>query len=380
MSIPNYPLGQGLRPYLLRHLRDIIGEGNLPQTKIEHVGLLNMLQTQNKPQVLRLNNAAGHRESVQVKYLQRYTEEFTSTNEADVCNVTNFDPYKETTADLTSFRAINLFLEDEVVARYEDEASAVQMEGTPATPLMNEMIERIMTVANAIMSGIRTDLLTTLVNTGIGVNRATGNNAAKTVNFPLNATTMPLNSGINEIMTDFQINLLSGTPQIIGDPAGLFNKFMNQQYAKSYNQAGINTAMEAAGVKYFNDAKVGTLLGANQVLVVEPNSVQITEYLQFTAFKSGPKPGGSVFGTIKLPFQIGQEVQLVEFDMQLKYSDCVSELTNFYYSTPITLGRGYNLILSKKCGLFQIPSDAFRAGVDPNAGVNGVLRYSITNI
>lgn len=379
MSIPNYPLGQGLRPYLLRHLRDIIGEGNLPQTKIEHVGILNMLQTQNKPQVLRLNNAAGHKESVQVKYLQRYTEDYAGTNEADVCNNTLFDPYKEATATLTSFRFIPLHLDDEVVAQYEDDASAYVSEGAPATQLMNEMVERVMTAANAIMSGVRTDLLTTLVNTGIGVNRATGNNAAKTVNFPLNATTMPLNSGINEIMTDFQINLLSGTPQIIGDPAGLFNKFMNQQYAKSYNQAGINTALEAAGVKYFNDAKVGTLLGTNQVLVVEPNSVQITEYLQFTGFKAGTKPGASIFGTLALPFQIGTEVQNVLFDYQLRYDDCAKQYVDQYYGSTVTVQKGWTLILSKKCGLFQIPSDAYRS-IDPNVGVNGVLRYSISNI
>ena len=379
MSIPNYALGQGLRPYLLRHLRDIIGEGNLPQTKIEHVGLLNMLQVQNKPQVLRLNNAAGHRESVQVKYLQRYTEDFTFTNEGDVCNNSLFDPYKEATATLTSFRAISMHLEDEIVARYEDDASKYISEGMPATQLMNEMIERIMTAANAIMSGIRTDLLTTLVNTGIGVNRATGNNAAKTVNFPLNATTMPLNSGINEIMTDFQINLLSGTPQIIGDPAGLFNKFMNQQYAKSYNQAGINTAMEAAGVKFFNDAKVGSLLGNNEVLVIEPNSIELVEYLQYTGFKAGTFPGNTIFGTIKLPFQIGTEVQMVELDFALSYEPCSRQYIDNYYGTTVTYQKGWNIVLSKKCGLFQIPADAYR-GSDPNSGVNGCLRYNITNI
>src|ERR1017187_7285272 len=124
MSVSTIPTqGQGFRPFLERHLRTIVGEGTLPQTKIEHVGFLNLLQSQQKPKVLRLNTGGGHRESVQIKYLQRYTEEFTGTSEGSVCNNVLFDPYHETSVALTSFRFIPLHLDDEVIAAYEDEAS-----------------------------------------------------------------------------------------------------------------------------------------------------------------------------------------------------------------------------------------------------------------
>lgn len=376
MSIPNYALGQGLRPYLLRHLKTIIGEGALPQTKIEHVGFLNLLQRQNKPEILRLNNAAGHRESVQVKHLQRYTDAFTGTVEGDVCSTTLFEPYKEATATLSSFRYIALHLEDELVAQYEDDASKMVSVGAPPTKIMNEMLERVMTAANAVLSGVDTDLLTALV---AGTNRVTGNANAKTINFPLNSTNNDLNADINEVYSDFAVNLLTGNPQILTAPGSLMHKYVLQQRFKSYNQAGINTAIELAGLDTYVDAKMSTLFGAQNFLAIEKNSVQIVEYMQFTGFKAGVKPGSSIFGTIQLPMQVNQDVELVEFDYQLRYNDCAQTLTDGYYGTPITVQKGWSMIISKKCGLFQVPSDAYRA-IDPNVSVNGVLRYNATNV
>lgn len=376
MSIPNYTLGIGLRPYILPHLRNIIGEGALPQTKIEHVGFLNLLQSQDKPKLLRLNNAAGHKESVQIKYLQRLTEAYSGTNEADVCSSAIIDPYKEATADLSSFRFVALHLDDETVAQYENDASAMVSAGSPPTQLMKEMLERIMSGANAVLTGVRTDLLTSLV---AGTNRVTGLSTAKTLNFPLNSTNNDLTASINGILSDFSVNLLSSNPIILANAGSLMHQFLLQQYAKSANQAGINTAVEAAGVTGFVDAGVGSIFGAQNFLAIERNSVQIVEYLQFTGFKAGAKPGGSVFGTIPLPMQVGRDVKLIEFDYQLKYNDCATTITDSYYGTPLTMQKGYTLILSKKCGLFQIPADAYR-GIDANLGVNGVLRYNATNV
>jgi hypothetical protein len=377
MSIPTMALGQGLRPFLLRHMRDIVGQGALPQTKIERLGFLNFLQSQQKPQVLRLNKSNGHRESVQVKYLQRYTEEFASKTEANVCNNTLFDPYHETSATLSSFNFIPMHLEDELIAQYEDDASAYVNAGKPATQLMNEMIERIMVMANAILAGMRTDLLTSLVTSGIGTNRVTGNNAAKTVNFPLNTTNLPLGSGINEILSDAWINLMNGTPQIIG--SGLFNKYALMQYAKGEDQSGLNTALTTRGYDFFYEQGCANLLGADQILVVQPNAVQLVEYLQFTGFKAGVRPGKSIFGTIQLPMQMGENIIPIDFDYQLRYEDCPTTLVDNYYGTTTTIQKGFTLILSKKCGLFQIPSDAYR-GTDPMVNNNGVLRYQITNV
>jgi hypothetical protein len=154
---------------------------------------------------------------------------------------------------------------------------------------------------------------------------------------------------------------------------------MLQQASKGMNQAGYNTTVEAAGVKFFFDQAAQTILGADQFVVVEPNTVQIVEYMQFTGFKAGQKPGSSIFGTLALPMQVGTEVLPIEFDFQLKYVECPTSSIDQYYGTNITLQKGWVLILSKKCGLFQLPADSYSA-IDPMVNVNGVFRYHATNV
>lgn len=368
-------LGQGFMPYLLNHIKMIVGLPATPQYKLELTGFMNLLMSQDRPKILQLNNSAGHRETVQIRYRQRLTKGFTGTDEGAVCNNVIIEPRRETSVDLSSFRFIPLYLEDETVARYENEASTTVALGQPATAFMNETLELIYGATSAIMEGVNEDLMTLLVN-NIGVNRVQGNNAAKTINIDKDSTKNPLNENINEILSDFMINLMSGTPNIFG--SGLFNQFMLQQYAKTANQAGLNTAIEAAQVKWFYDQQAATILGANQIVAIEPNTVQLVEYLQYTGFKAGVKPGGSTFGTLPLPLQMGQNVKPVLFDFQLKYFDCPTQLTNQYYGTAVTVQKGWNLILSKKSGLFTIPNDAYR-NADAMFGNKGTLRYAITN-
>ena len=71
-------MANGFRPALLRHINLLAQEAS-PQTKLDPQGAINLLQSQNKPQVLRLNNSAGHKETLTVKYLQRATEDLTDT-------------------------------------------------------------------------------------------------------------------------------------------------------------------------------------------------------------------------------------------------------------------------------------------------------------
>ena len=50
----------------------------------------------------------------------------------------------------------------------------------------------------------------------------------------------------------------------------------------------------------------------------------------------------------------------VNFDAQLKYDDCGGTYTDAYSGQSVSLEKGYNLILSKTFGLYQIPADAYR--------------------
>lgn len=382
MSQPNYALGIGLRPYVLPHLRQMVGEGTLPQTKIENVGFWNYLNTQKKAspgkEFITLNTANGHRQAVQVKYLQRVTKDFTGTNEADVCNVTNENPYNETTVTLDAFRFYSYHIDDELIAQYEQDASSFISAGTPPTQLMNEFIEQLMTAANGIIDGMNQDLLS-IWSTKIGVNRTTGLNTAKAINLPKDITKLPLNDGLTEIQSDAVINLFGNKTSfdVIGGST-LFLQFMLQQRAKGLALNGMNTAIQAANFMYHYDQAMQNTFAAQDIVVCDRNAVQLTEYLQFTGSKAGWKPGASLFGTIELPYQLGTEVIPCSFDYQLRYSDCVQTITDQYYGTPITLQRGYTMILSKKAGLFTVPTDAYR-GTDPMKGNNGTLRYNVSN-
>ncbi len=368
-------LGQGFMPYLLNHIKTIVGLPATPQYKLELMGFTNLLLNQDRPQVLRLNNASGHRETIQIRFKQRYLQEHTFTDESQVCNNTLIEPRMEASVDLSSFRAIALYLEDETVARYENDASKSIAVGQPSTAFMNEMMEEIYRATSAILQGVNTDLLTQFVG-NIGVNRVTGTNAAKTINLDKDATKNNLQEGMTEVDSDFMINLMSGRNQMFG--SGLLNNYFLQQYAKSYNQAGINTALEAGNRDWYYDQSASTILGANQFVSVEKNAVQLVEYLQYTGFKAGVRPGASTFGILPLPLFMGQNVKPLMFDFQLRYFDCPTALTAGYYGTPLTVQKGWNLILSKKTGLFQIPNTAYRAA-DVMFNNNGTLRYVATN-
>jgi hypothetical protein len=357
-------LGQGFRPYLLAALKDITGNAAYPGYKLDPHGFLNLLQSQAKPNVLKLNTAGGHKNTVQVKYKQRLTKDFTDT--AKSCDNTVVIPTAEVPVDLSVTRQVAIYVEDETIAKFMDDASRSVAIGQPATE-----------AANAILDGVNDDLLTLAV-ANIGFNRVTGSAAAKTVNFPLNTTNLPLNAGLTEVLSDYKINGGMGRPQIIG--SGLMHNFMLQQGSKSADQSGFDTKIQAAGVDFYHDLSATTILGSNQVIAYEPNAVQLVEYLEYTGFKAGfPGAGNSIFGTMALPMQVGLETLPVEFDWQLRYSDCQQTLTDAYYGTSLTLQKGWNFIISKQCGLFTVPSGAYRA-TDAMKGNRGSYRYTITNV
>lgn len=365
-------LGVGYRPYMLAHIRSILAE-NTPQHKIEPVGFLNLLSSQKKPQVLRLNNAAGHQNTVQIKYKQRYNVDQTDTVKS--CEQVLVQPYREMEVNLDSTRQISIHVADETIANYEDDASKTLKLGTPPTSLMNELMDEIMNAASAILEGVNLDLMTIAV-ANLGVNRRTGNNAATVVNFDPDMTNLLLTDGLTQILSDYKVNAGTGVPQVWG--SGLFFNFMVQQAAKANDQRGLDTAIQAAGLNFYHDLQAANILGANQIVVAQPNSLQWVEYMEYTGFKAGVKPDGSEFFVLPLPVQIGSEVKLIDFDIQIRYNSCAETVTDAYYGTPLTLEKGWQIIISKRSGLFQIPADAYRA-TDPLVGNRGTLRYTITN-
>lgn len=364
--------GLGFADSLTKHIAKITAE-NTPQFKLNWQGYLNMLMSNKNAKVVRLNDPGneGHRRTVIIKQRQRFNIGHTDTVAS--CDQTNVPVYSERTVTLGIYRQMGIHIEDETIALYPVQASAAANVGTPSTPLMDEFLLAIKESADALLSGINQDLWV-LQAAGIGVNQRTGNNATSVLNLALNTTNNPLAQGLTQVLTDYQLNESSGTPKMVG--TGLIHAHMLQQFAKTSDQSGINTPILANSFEFYQDPHVATALGANEALVLEPESAQIVEYMNYKGFKGGQK-GADYFFTFFLPMQVSDRVRMVEFDAQLIYRPCPTTETDSYYGTSVTVSKGWTLIISKECGLWLI-DQAYRA-TDRLTGGRGTYRYTFTN-
>jgi len=372
--LPALSLGQGFAPYLLTSVSNVFGISN-PEKKLTPKGFLNFLKRQDTPEVLRLNTNGGHRKSVRVKYKQRLTSDFVATSKS--CDNVLTVPNAELDVDLSSTRQIPFYLEDETVAKMMEDASNNLAVGNPATPMMAELVDIISMGANAIMNAVDVDLAT-IAAANVGVNKATGSAAAQTININKDGAVNPLTDGLTKMLSDYALNEANGTPQIVG--SGLFHNFALQQGAISANQSGLNVAQLASQFTWDYDVNFESALGTNQVIMYEPNAVQLVEYLEYTGFKAGDGLGlgDSIFGTIDLPIMTGNGDASVAFDWQLRRITCPTTFTDGYYGTTATYEKGWQFILSKQCGLFTVSDQAYR-GTDPLNGNRGSYRYTISN-
>ena len=102
------------------------------------------------------------------------------------------------------------------------------------------------------------------------------------------------------------------------------------------------------------------------------------ERLEYTGDFGGTRPGASEFGVVKIPVNVNGRIALVSFDVQLKYFDCDTTLTDLYTGSQTIYSKGYALIMKKDYNLWQLPSDSYDH-MDPKRSVNGALAYTITN-
>jgi len=366
-------LGVGAAPYILRDISDLTTI-NTPMLKLTPSGFTSFLMENGVSETSTLSNAAGHKKTVRIKQKLRFTDDF--VQDTISCDDVNTNGYNEVDVDLSINKSLNLYLSDELVSSYMDEASARQSLGAPPVGASAELVEMIKSCANAMITAVDKDLLTSQ-STKFGVNVATGSNAAQSVNFPLNTTNLPLDAGLTKIQSDFALNEANGRMKVVG--SGLFNNFALQQRAKSPDQSGFDTRVQFDNVDWYYDVNAASIWGANQIGVFEQGSTHLVQYMDNTGFKAGAKPGASQFGVLRLPMDVAGSVVSVPFDFQLRYIDCPTSFTDSYYGTTSTYERGYQLILSKQLGLWTVDTQAYR-GTDRLSGNRGSYRYTITNV
>ena len=372
-------MATGFVPYLLKQSQAAF-MGASPASKITPPGFLKYLLDNGTPNVLSggVDDGLGHLRDVNIKIPVRGLAGSTSTT--DDCLINAMPVYAEDTVDLSYFRKSSLFIPDETIARYENEASQTVAVGAPSVGITREIWDAVIRNANALFSDINSDLCAKLA-INAGVNATTGLNTPKTVNFPLSTTNNALNTGMNEILSDIMVNEMNpNNVAIVG--AGLINNYMIMQAAKSYNLGGLNTALELMP-KFYHDVRFTTSHGANEFVVLDKNSVQLIKYNRFRGFKGGDHLT-TFTGTITLPVidSAGDnQLSMYEFDYQLKYNDCPQTVDTDVYGyggSSHSIGRGWIFTLMSSYDIYTMPSSVWNAA-DRLAGNNGVLGYVATN-
>lgn len=380
-------MAQGFCPPLLRHIRTVT-ECNTPQAKITPVGFLRMLW-ENRPQLdiinpdnaLRLDDGQGHIRDLVLKYLKRAVPGQIAT--ADNCDIDIVQDYLEMTVATTNYRKVGLYVSDEDMARYCEEATRTVNLGGGPTRFMQEQLDRIIAAANGILGAMDTDLLT-LQAANFGVNVVTGSNAATTVNFSQDSTLNDYTTGMTKILQDASLNEFCGRLLIAGH--GNFNAFDMQQLVACCAANGIDSS-RWTGYQFYPDIYSQTIWGTNHIGVFSAGSVGLIELNRYDGWRSGLK-GASEFFTMPLPVDCPEcngDMMTMNFDVQAKYYDCPT-LINVGCEGETTIPRGWVITIGKSFGLFNIPADSYQdtdneedCYDDRLSGNNGTLRYVVTN-
>ena len=282
--------------------------------------------------------------------------------------------YSEMDLSTPSFRKFSFFLDWRFVERYEAEAAKLTTTGNPNVAVLQELVDQIQHAVNGLVVSMDKALL---AQTVFGTNVTTGNNLAKTININKDGSVLDLSAGLIEVLSDAQENEFVGDLILVGN--GLFNKFEIAKMGGALNGTGNALNLGAfAGYKWYNDINSATTApyGANAVAAFAKGTVGYIDIDRYVAWKTG-KFGTSWFTQIMLPVESGDGTKVMtNFNLQIVEKDCPSEQFDGYNET--TVDRGYQVIISKRFGLFQQPANSYQAG-DRLVNNNGSLIYNFTN-
>lgn len=383
-------MANGFAPYLLLQLAAIF-DGKAGAKKITPPGFTKMLLDGPQPDVISSakSDNMGNIRDVHFYYRQPGVPGQSATT--DNCDVDATVTRRELVIPSTLFRKKTLFFDDTIIAQYNAEAKNIvkpningmgnmmALNESTFSGVLKEVYEIIIEqIGRGLIPDINNDLLN-LQAASFGVNQVSGSNAARTVNFPLNATNLSLSSGMTQIIAEGRANEFNlDDSYIIG--GGLLDNYMvNAMYgAQKPNQAGLDNAALNIAKKYFYDVATQSAWGANQFGVFDKGTTQFLDINRFVGFKAGSRPG-SIFFNAPLPLvdSLGDgALSKMSFDWQIEYSSCPQTLT--IDGTEQAVGRGWIVTISKSYYLVNQPSDMYAAG-DRLLGNNGTLRYTLTN-
>lgn len=365
----------GYCPALLKTIEEVAGD-NAPSRKLHNTGFMAMLNCCQNSSVNPVNDAYdenGHQRALTVSYRQRPTLDDVSTE--DDCDIDRIPAKAEWSLPGLTHVQSSFYLSDEEISKYCEEASRTRSIGTPPTQIMQEHYDLFKETANIVMKAVNRELVTDMA-TLFGDNVTTGSDTGKVLNIDKDGDKLILDNGIIDMLRDFQENEICGEPCLVG--GGLFAAYEMSRVAACCNAAGLD--LSRIGIpRFFFDKDTQSLWGTNTVGAFAPGSVKMIERLKYKrSFAGGPK-GTSYFFTAPLPiaeFGCADPCQVTEFDVQLRYIDCPTEVN--VGGSPQTLNRGWQVIVSKNVALWVQPQTAY-ASADELYGTNGTLKYFVSN-
>lgn len=364
----------GYCPAILRTIEQVAGS-NAPSAKLHNAGFLAMLNCCQNSSVNPINDGAddnGHVRPITVSYSQRPTLD--DVQDEDNCDINRIPTELEWNVPGYHFASSSFYMSNEQLAQYCEEASRTVSIGSPVTRIAQKHFDKFRETANIVMKKMNLDLVTDMA-TLFGDNATTGS-TSKAININSNGSSLILDNGIVEMMGDFRDNEICGDVCLVG--GGLYANYDMHRAALCCNAAGVDASRVNTPTFYF-DKDTQTIWGNNSVGAFAKGSVALLERNQYQRFFSG-EMGDSVFFTAPLPisyFGCADPCQAVTFDVQLKAITCPTEVIG-PNGTPITVSRGWLIIVSKQYALWVQPTNAYAAG-DELEGTNGTLKYFFSN-
>src|SRR4051812_34722473 len=132
-------MGKGLALPLLLASREVF-KGATPSLKITPPGYLQYLLGNSKPNIINsgIDNGSGYIRDVKVRYRTRVPAG--KTVATDDCSVQASPAYSDFTINSTLFKKYGIFFEHDVIAKFEQDALALQTLGSPATTVVKEVM------------------------------------------------------------------------------------------------------------------------------------------------------------------------------------------------------------------------------------------------
>ncbi len=354
--------GTGFAQAIIKNI-GLIAKENDPQLKVTPTGFLKLLLENNA--LVEINNIEelrkGQKRTIKLRYLQRGSE--SEVTDVDNCDTNTVDGWKESEIPTPQFSKIGIFIPDDEFRQYEEEAiQTLALGDSQQAPLMRGFYEILLTKLIGLISKIDTNLIAAQALKW-GENAAySPRTGAKVIEL---GKTADFNSGYVKLQEDALINELNGDLLLCGN--GLITRYDMYHRLKAGNDAN---GIGALPLNAYYDPRTKAGWGTDHFGVFAKGTIGFVDWNKNVGPYAGEK-GGHIFFTLPIPVELaGGILSSLVLDAQMFYGAC----PEYDGDGVLTKDRGWNIILSKHYGLFNLPDNAF-ASSDILYKVNGSLHY-----